>query len=310
MSKIYDPCPVALRGIVPSLHTPLTAEDRIDTTGLRRLVDWTIASGCGGMLIGAVAGETASLTLDEKRRMVSIVLEQNAGRIPVIVGISAGTQQARRSGAQMAKAAGAEWMLCQTPDGLSGAELVPIFAELAEAGPANLMIQDLSWHTPGMALEDIMLLFDKIRAFKALKIEVVPSGPKYSRVLAATHGHLHVSGGWAIMEMIEALQRGVHALIPSTMDPLYVHIYQLFQAGNEEQARVLFEKILPVLAFTHQHIHVSIAFSKKLRLREGIFSTDRCRPPVAELDAYQMREAQRWIERVLKLQKELKSTTV
>jgi 4-hydroxy-tetrahydrodipicolinate synthase len=210
----------------------------------------------------------------------------------------------------MAKAAGADWMLCQTPDGLSGAELIPVFAELAEAGPASLMIQDLSWHTPGMALEDILLLFDRIPAFKALKIEVVPSGPKYSRVLAATHGHLHVSGGWAIMEMIEALQRGVHALIPSTMDPLYVRIYRLFKAGKEEQARALFEKILPVLAFTHQHIHVSIAFSKKLRVREGIFSTDRCRAPIPQLDAFQMREAQYWIERVLTLQKELKAMPV
>lgn len=205
----------------------------------------------------------------------------------------------------MAKSAGADWMLCQTPDDINGAALIPLFAELAEAGPANLMIQDLSWHSAGMMLEDILLLFDKVPAFKALKIEVVPSGPKYTRVLAATQGRLHVSGGWAIMEMIEALQRGVHALIPSTMDPLYVRIYQLLRADKEEQARVLFEKILPVLAFTHQHIHVSIAFSKKLRVREGLFSTDRCRPPIPPLDTYQMREAQRWIERVLTLQKEL-----
>jgi 4-hydroxy-tetrahydrodipicolinate synthase len=305
MSSSSDPCPVALRGIVPSLHTPFTGDERIDTTGLRRLVDWTIACGCGGMLISAVAGETGSLAADEKRRMMNIVLEQNAGRVPVIVGVSAADQPQRLELARMAKAAGADWMLCQTPDGMNAEQLVAVFGELVDAGPANLMIQDLSWHTPGMALDDIVLLFKQIPAFKALKIEVVPSGPKYTQVLQATGGRLHVSGGWAIMEMIEALQRGVHALIPSTMDPLYVRIYELFQQGHEEQARALFEQILPVLAFTHQHIHVSIAFAKKLRQREGIFATARCRAPIKALDEYQEREAERWIERILTLQKAL-----
>ena len=297
-----DACPIAMRGIAPSLHTPFTADDQIDTVGLRRLVDWTVASGCIGMLISAVAGETGNLSADEKRRVMDTALEQAAGQIPAIVGCSATSQEERLTLAQTAKAAGADWMLCQTPDGLSGEALVVMFSELAEAGPANLMVQDLSWHTAGMSLDDIVLLFEKVPAFKALKIEVVPSGPKYTEVLEATSGRLHVSGGWAIMEMIEAMQRGVHAFIPSTMDPLYCSIYRLYQDGQEEAARILFEQILPVLAFTHQHIHVSIAFSKKLRVREGIFASDYCRPPIATLDNYQTREAERWIERILHLQ--------
>lgn len=300
-----DACPVALRGIAPSLHTPFNSDDQIDTEGLRRLVDWTVNAGCVGMLISAVAGETSSLSASEKALLMDTVLDQNAGRIATIVGCSAATQQERLDLARNAKAAGADWMLCQTPENLTGAALVAMFSELAECGPDNLMVQDLSWHTSGMSLDDIVLLFEKIPAFKALKIEVVPSGPKYTQVLEATDGRLHVSGGWAIMEMIESMARGVHAFIPSTMDPIYCRIYQLYQQGQAQAARDLFEKILPVLAFTHQHLHVSIAFAKKLRQREGIFSTDRCRPPIADLDVYQNREAEHWIERVLTLQNEL-----
>ena len=57
------------------------------------------------------------------------------------------------------------------------------------------------------------------------KIEVINSGPKYTRVFNITNNHLHLSGGWAIMGMIEALNRGVHALIPSTMEVIYNKIY-------------------------------------------------------------------------------------
>lgn len=61
-----DPCPVALRGIVPSLNTPFFENGDLDEKSLRRLIDHTIKSGCAGMLALAVAGEQGSLTTDEK----------------------------------------------------------------------------------------------------------------------------------------------------------------------------------------------------------------------------------------------------
>ena len=93
-----------------------------------------------------------------------------------------------------------------------------MFYEIAQVGPDNLMIQDLSWTDYGMSDEDIILLHKNVDKFKSLKIEVLNSGPKYTRVLDITNNQLHLSGGWAIMGMIDALNRGVHALIPSTME--------------------------------------------------------------------------------------------
>jgi hypothetical protein len=56
-TAMQDPCPVGLRGIVPSLNTPFTADDAVDLASVRRLVDWTVEAGSVGMLILAVAGE-------------------------------------------------------------------------------------------------------------------------------------------------------------------------------------------------------------------------------------------------------------
>ncbi len=112
-----------------------------------------------------------------------------------------------------------------------------------------------------------------------------------------------MSGGWAIMGMIEALNRGVHAFIPSTLEVLYNEIYQLFIHDNLEEARDLFAKILPVLSFTHQHIDIAIKFSKMLRVKEGIFETDFCRYPIKDFDKYQLEETYLHIEKILNLQK-------
>ena len=280
-----------LRGIIPSLHTPFCNQNKIDIPSLKKLIDHTVATKCSGMLVGAVAGENSRLTFDEKSRIVDECLSYNNNRIPIIISCSANNQKDRIALSKAAKEAGANWILCQAPDNISGNELLECFNEIAEVGPNNLMIQDLSWIDNGMSDENIMLLFKNIIKFRGLKIEVLNSGPKYSRILEATNYQLHLSGGWAIMGMIEALNRGVHAFIPSTMEIIYNKIYKLFINNKIEESRELFCQILPILSFTHQHIDIAIKFSKMLRVEEGIFETSMCRPPIKSFDIFQQKEA-------------------
>ena len=291
-----------MRGIIPSLHTPFCRDNKVDILSLQKLIDHTIVSGCAGMLVGAVAGENASLSLDEKEIIINACVQHNNNRLPLIVSCSANNQYDRITLSRAAKVAGADWILCQTPNNLNGNELTECFNEIADAGPSNLMIQDLSWTDNGMNDEDILLLFENIKKFKGLKIEVLNSGPKYSRILKATNHKLHLSGGWAIMGMIEALNRGVHAFIPSTMEVIYNQIYNLFIEKKINKARDLFSKILPIVSFTHQHIDIAIKFSKMLRVREEIFTTELCRSPISEFDIYQLEEANIHIEKVISLQ--------
>ena len=291
-----------MRGIIPSLHTPFCRDNKVDILSLQKLIDHTIVSGCAGMLVGAVAGENASLSLDEKEIIINACVQHNNNRLPLIVSCSANNQYDRITLSRAAKVAGADWILCQTPNNLNGNELTECFNEIADVGPSNLMIQDLSWTDNGMNDEDILLLFENINKFKGLKIEVLNSGPKYSRILKATNHKLHLSGGWAIMGMIEALNRGVHAFIPSTMEVIYNQIYNLFIEKKINKARDLFSMILPILSFTHQHIDIAIKFSKMLRVREEIFTTELCRSPISEFDIYQLEEADIHIEKVISLQ--------
>ena len=300
-----DPCPVGMRGIVPSLNVPYAADGSLDIEAIKRQARLAVEAGCAGVLINAIAGETGALNVPEKQTVLESVLEGVAGRIPVIAGVSHDNRSERLALASMAKQSGASWMLCQPPAGVHGDTLKGLLEELASQGPPNLMLQDLDWNGPGYSLEEITGLFDRLPAFRALKIETVPSGPKYTQVLQATGGRLHVSGGWAVQQMMEALRRGVHAFIPSTMEVLYCRVYQDFQQGREEEARSLFEEMLPVLAFSNSHIHVALRFFKRLRHREGVFATDTVRPPVPELDAWQSHEAERQVNRVLALKARL-----
>jgi len=295
----------SMRGIIPSLHTPFSKGNKIDLYSLKKLIDHTISTGCTGMLVGAVAGENSSLSINEKKLIIKESIRYNGNRIPTIVSCSAKEQKDRIALSILAKEAGAEWILCQVPDNVYGDELLECFQQIAEVGPKYLMIQDLSWTDNGMRDEDILMLYNKIKKFKGLKIEVLNSGPKYTRVLEATNNEIHLSGGWAIMGMMEALHRGVHAFIPSTMEILYNRIYNLFVANKFEEAKNLFYEMLPTLSFAHQHIDISIKFYKTLRVKEEIFATNFCRSPIKDFDKFQNDEAESHINKIFKLQNNL-----
>lgn len=287
-----DPCPVAMRGIVPSLNTPFTADGAVDLPAMARLAEATIAAGCRGVLGIAVAGEQASLSTGEKDAIVRTLVEVVAGRIPVIASVTSDEAGESLRLATMARRAGADGICCQTPGGIGGAALTEYFKRIAEAGPDLLMIQDLDWEGPGLGLADIERLFRDVLSFQCLKIETAPAGPKYSAVLDATGGALHVSGGWAVREMIDALERGVHAVMPTAMDAHYVAIHDAFRAGDRDRAKHLFETVRPILDFSNQHIDISIRVFKMMRHAEGLFASDHCRAPVRPLSPEDLRRAE------------------
>jgi 4-hydroxy-tetrahydrodipicolinate synthase len=272
----------ALTGIVPSLNTPFTTDDRIDRASLERLVDHVAAAGCPGFLALAVAGESAALSEAEWREVAATLLGHAAGRLRGIVSVTADDQTVRLARAGLAKDLGADAILCQPPAEGGPAERLEVLSEVAAAGPPVLMIQDLDWQGPGLALHEIVALTRAIPRFRCLKIEVVPAGPKYSAVLEATGGRLHVSGGWAVTQMIDGLERGVHAFMPTELEPVYVAIHRLHSDGQAQEARALFGRVLPILTFCNQDLDTSIQFLKRLRQANGIFTTARCRVPALD----------------------------
>jgi 4-hydroxy-tetrahydrodipicolinate synthase len=116
-----------------------------------------------------------------------------------------------------------------------------------------------------------------------------------------TGERLHLSGGWAVMQMLDGLARGLDAFIPSGLLSMQVRIFKAWRQGNQAEARRLFEKILPIMAFSNQHIDVSGRFWKRVRVQQGIFTTANCRLP-KPLDPVQTAEAEHMCERVLTME--------
>ena len=198
----------------------------------------------------------------------------------MIGGASADTLDARLHWTRRMTALGCDGVLVSPPFD-SEEQYAAEVRQLAAQKPGFLMLQDWSSTGTGVPVEVLARLFEDIPCFKCLKIEVASSGPKYTQVLAATDGRLHVSGGWAVTEMMDGLDRGVHAFMPTGLHWTYTRIHRLYEQGNRAAAQVLFERLRPVLNYANQDLPCSIHFFKQLLHAQGIYATARIRQPLS-----------------------------
>ncbi|MCO5092814.1 4-hydroxy-tetrahydrodipicolinate synthase [Bosea sp. (in: a-proteobacteria)] len=105
---------IALSGSMPALVTPFKA-GKIDEEALRALVDWQIGSGSTGLVPVGTTGESPTLSHDEHKRVVEIVVGQNKGRVPVIAGAGSNSTAEAIDLAVHAEKAGADAVLVVTP---------------------------------------------------------------------------------------------------------------------------------------------------------------------------------------------------
>lgn len=293
-------------GIITVLNTPFDGKGRVDEASLKRNVQYALTSGVAGFLVPAMASEVYALEIAERLRMVEIVTEEVAERVPIFAG--AGERNATRQQEMVRHYVqmGCRHVLFQIPFE-NETQFKKQFYDLAALGPEIIMLQD--WDANGVGLSDALILelFKEVDAFRSLKIETVPAGVKYSRMLELTDGKLHLSGGWAVTQMIEGLKRGVHAFMPTGMHLIYTTIHNYFKTGDIEKAEDLFHRLLPVLSFSNQHLDISIHFFKRLLHRQGIYSIPNTRAALLPFDAVHEQIAEALIERVMAMEAELRN---
>ena len=73
------------KGSIPALVTPFK-NGAVDIDTLKRLVDWHVDQGSSGLVPVGTTGESPTLSHEEHRKVVEVVVDTAAGRIPVIAG--------------------------------------------------------------------------------------------------------------------------------------------------------------------------------------------------------------------------------
>ena len=78
----------SLHGLGVAMVTPFNEQGNVDFPALQRMVEHQIKGGTAFLVVLGTTGETPTLSAAEQRRVVDFVLEVNAGRLPVVVGVT------------------------------------------------------------------------------------------------------------------------------------------------------------------------------------------------------------------------------
>ncbi|MFI0372267.1 dihydrodipicolinate synthase family protein [Actinomadura sp. 1N219] len=133
---------VSWHGYWPAAPTPFTAEGALDEDAWRALLRLYLRQGVHGVLVNGSTGEWFSQTPGERRRVTEIAVDEVAGRIPVVVGVTAYTPSEAIGLARHAAGAGADGALATPPPYVhpGAEEIFAFFAEVSSATDLPFMV--------------------------------------------------------------------------------------------------------------------------------------------------------------------------
>lgn len=82
-----------LKGSGVAMITPFDEEGRVDYHAVKRVVDHIISGGIDYIVLMGTTAETATLTSEERAKVVALIVEVVADRVPLVLGIGGNNTQ-------------------------------------------------------------------------------------------------------------------------------------------------------------------------------------------------------------------------
>ncbi|WP_375453824.1 dihydrodipicolinate synthase family protein [uncultured Methylobacterium sp.] len=293
------------RGVFPIAPTPFDAGGAIDLASIDRLTDFYADSGATGLTVLGVMGEAPKLAPDEALAVAGRFIAR-AGRLPVIVGVSAPGFAAMAALARSAMDAGAAGVMIAPPNTLrTDDQIVAYYAQASEAIGADVpfVIQDYPLNfsvvmTPGV----IARIVSDNPSCAMLKHEDWPGLEKISslRGFEAEGSMRRISilcGNGGLFLDFECERGADGAMTGYAFPDMLADVVRLSGSGAREAAHDLFDAHLPLLRYEQQP-GIGLAVRKYVMARRGLIASDAQRRPGAAMSARAVAEVEYLLARL------------
>ncbi|KUI29304.1 dihydrodipicolinate synthase family protein [Mycobacterium sp. GA-2829] len=241
-----------LKGVYSAVATPFTPDQDLDEAGLRALVDRTIEAGVHGLVPCGSTGEFSTLSRAERERVVEIVIEQSAGRVPVVPQTGATSTREAIEISKHAEKAGAEAIMVVAPyyEPFSVDETKKYYADVAGAVGVPVMAYNLPAAT-GVNLTPRILgeLIDQVPNVKYVK-DTSGDFTAAAQLIHEFGDAVSVFVGWdtlffaALIEGAAGSVIGAANVVPREL----VAVYDAVQAGDLSGARRRWKAVFPLMS--------------------------------------------------------------
>jgi 4-hydroxy-tetrahydrodipicolinate synthase len=244
---------VSFEGIIPAVTTPFDEGLKIDFEALGTNVEHLVSAGVHGIVGTGTMGESGSLSRDERREVLEAIVATVDGRIPVIAGIAATTAKIATAYVFDAKRAGVSGLMVLPPLLYDGdyAEIAGYFRAVCEVAELPVVAYN-NPHAAGYDLSADFLVRLSAELEQVVQVkECSGDVRRIPQIIGDSDGALEVLVGgddWAF----EGLCVGAVGWISGVADVLpaqCVELYNLIQRRELDQARALYQRLLPMARF-------------------------------------------------------------
>lgn len=137
--------PAPISGILTPHIVPLDDRGGIAEAELRRYVNWLIERGVHGLYPNGSTGEFTRFSVEERRRIVSIVCDAAGGRVPVVAGAAEATVAETIRACEHCLEAGARAVAVVSPFyyRLSSESVYAYFCEIGRHSPIDVTLYNI-----------------------------------------------------------------------------------------------------------------------------------------------------------------------
>ena len=240
------------RGIFTVLSTPFDKRLEVDWEGLRHIVDFCIECGVHGLVWPVIASSFTTLTDEERLKGAKVVVEQAAGRVPVVIGAQGVSKQHAVIFSRHANEIGADAVIAMSPyiQKLEGEEaFLQYYQGISSVVDIPIFIQDQE--TGGtLPVNTIIRLIQEVEHIEYIKEESMPGTHKVTQILEKAPPKLKgVFGGMGGLFMLLEYPRGVIGQMPACDIPdVLVYLWNALEAGNFREAKRIYGLMSPLFA--------------------------------------------------------------
>jgi 4-hydroxy-tetrahydrodipicolinate synthase len=280
------------KGIFVIVVTPFTETYELDEASLRREVRFCIAAGAHGLVGPANASEFTTLSDDERKRWIEIIVDEAGGQVPVVAATTSGHATPAVALSRFAQLAGADGVMAMPPHILhpDAAGCYAYYKSLSDALDIPICVQNYIGPvgTP-MSAELLARMCRELPRVRYVKEETLPEPDQISATIAAVGDACDgVFGGQGGIYMIDEHRRGAVGNMPANpCADVHVAIYDKLIGCDEHGARAIFNRLLPLINYERLY---GVALYKEVLYRRGVIRTRNCRAPGKSLDSHSLSE--------------------
>ena len=293
-------------GVYVICPTPFENDGRVDAASTDRMVEAYLKAGATGLTILGIMGEAPKLAADEALAFARQVINTVAGRVPVVVGVSAAGFAAMSGLSSKVMDAGAAGVMIAPPSTLkTDDQIVSYYADAVEAiGPdVPWVLQDYPLTTNVvMTPKVIMRIIEQSPSCVMLKHEDWPGLDKITTLRRASDAgqarRVSILCGNGGMFLPFEMERGADGAMTGYAYPeMLVGVVNLINQGKRAEAHDLFDRHLPLVRYETQP-GVGLAVRKYVLKRRGIIATDTLRKPGPKLSPETIADIEWLMERI------------